>query len=123
MGRVVHLLTLSVRGVWVTRVNLTVTLRVHLIHSTRVLGGNLAASGRVADRGKVRADVASVILSRGSLRRVGGLTVDLGSSSGGALPLFVSFALIVLFLLSGLPLLPYFLEFCRAQSALEETLK
>ena len=50
--RGVHLLPLTIWRVWVARIDLTVTLRVHLIDAARVLVRNLATiGGSVTNRG------------------------------------------------------------------------
>lgn len=118
------MLALSVRRVWVRRIDLTVALRVHLIHSARVLSRNLATiGGSVTNRGQVRTNPRSIILSRRSLGRVGRLAVDRRSASGRALTFFVGFALIVFLLLAGFPFFPNFFELCRGATQVRMALR
>lgn len=95
----------------VSRIDLAVALLIHLIDGSRVLCRRLAAGRGVADGREVGTHAGTVRLSRRGGRGVGGGAIPLASAAGGALTLLVNLALVVFFLLAGLPFFADLLEF------------
>lgn len=115
----VHLVALSIRGVRIVgRVShLSVALRVdHTSASGAVLARHLTIGRLVADGRQLRADTTRVGRWLTTLRWIRSSTAVhllLGLSGGGStLALLSSLALVLLFLLAGLPFLADLFEFC-----------
>ena len=102
---------------WVAGVRLAVASLVHLFHTAGILRRDLATRRRIADGGQVWANTWGIVLTCGSLRRFGRLTVDGASPLRGSCSLLFRFPLAVLLLLPRLPLLSDLLEFCIADSS------
>ena len=96
----------------ISRIDLPVALRIHLIDGRRVLRRRLVAGRSIPDRREMRTAAAGAVrLSRRSGRGVGGRAIALASAAGGALALLVDLTLVVLFLFARLPFLADLLEF------------
>lgn len=95
----------------IARIDLPVALLIHLIDGGRILRGRLVAGRGISDRREMGANAGAIRLARRGGSGVGGRALPLASAAGGALALLVNLALVVLFLLAGLPFLADFFEF------------
>lgn len=95
----------------ISRIDLPIALLIHLVDRSRVLSRRLAAGRSIPDRRKMGTNTGTVGLSCGGGSGVGGGAIPLTSATGGPLALLVDLALVVLFLLAGLPFFADLFEF------------